>query len=108
MTPEQRKQAERVKTKIAQSKGYPTWDEMENWIIDHNGVQDAVLVMMSAMNEVLEEYNNLSCIEITEEEIEEQVKIITKSPWIDLEILKGFKEGISFYKTLIDKKYNQK
>lgn len=42
---------------IAQQKGYPNWDEMENWIIDHNIPVNVALLLISAMELVCYEYN---------------------------------------------------
>lgn len=41
-----------IKNKVAVSKGYGNWEEMENFIIDHNSSVNAVILIRSAMDEV--------------------------------------------------------
>lgn len=47
-----------VKDEVAKSKGYPTWQEMENWIIDHNSPVVVAQLLVSAMNEVALKFIN--------------------------------------------------
>lgn len=42
---------------IAREKGYPSWEEMENFIIDHNQSVNVALLLVSAMELVYYEYN---------------------------------------------------
>lgn len=41
-----------LKDRIAQSKGYPSWDDMENFIIDNNYPASIAQLLVSAMEEV--------------------------------------------------------
>ena len=48
---------EECKDFIAIQKGYPNWNEMQNFIIDHNESVNVALLLVSAMEEVCYEYN---------------------------------------------------
>lgn len=50
------------KNQIAISKGYPDWEHMENWIIDQNDVQNAVILVISAMEEVSVLFENQAAL----------------------------------------------
>ena len=45
------------KNYIANQKGYPSWDEMENFLIDHNESVNVALLLVSAMELVCYEYH---------------------------------------------------
>jgi hypothetical protein len=43
---------ENIKDRVAIRKGYPSWQEMENWIIDHNQPAGIAQLLVGAMEEV--------------------------------------------------------
>lgn len=45
-----------AKNKIARQRGYPNWDEMEVFIIDHNLPVGVALLLVKAMEEAAELY----------------------------------------------------
>jgi hypothetical protein len=62
MNPEQKtklkvpSKLEGIQNKIAIQKGYPSWEEMENFIIDNNFPQNIASMLVQAMKEVCIEY----------------------------------------------------
>jgi hypothetical protein len=51
-----------VKNEIARQKGYPDWETMENWIIDHNSSVIVAVLLVSAMEEVCYYYSTMLCL----------------------------------------------
>jgi hypothetical protein len=47
---------EHFKNEVAQSKGYPNWDEYENWIIEVNQSVGCAQLLVGAMEEVANLY----------------------------------------------------
>lgn len=45
-----------IKDMVAQEKGYPNWEEMENFIIDHNYPVVVAQLLVSAMEDVVVKY----------------------------------------------------
>lgn len=52
MTQEQIDELAKVKNEVAKEKGFPSWMEMENWIIDNNLPVSVAVLLMGAMNDV--------------------------------------------------------
>ncbi len=47
-----KKRIDLAKDKIAKEKGYPNWEEFENWIMDANDSTGTALILVQAMEEV--------------------------------------------------------
>lgn len=56
---------QQIKDDIAKKKGYPSWKEMEDFIIDHNPPVNVFILIKSAMQEAYERY----IVEILKKEI---------------------------------------
>jgi hypothetical protein len=48
----QQSRVEYYKNKVAKEKGYPSWEEMENWIIDNNPPVNVAVILVAMMEEV--------------------------------------------------------
>lgn len=52
-----------VKNIVAVSKGYISWEEMENWYVDHNFPGNIAVLISAAWNEVAKKYATAACDE---------------------------------------------
>jgi hypothetical protein len=73
-----------VKDSVARDKGYSDWERMENWIMDHNDSGNTAVMLVSAMEDVIDKLSPVqsSGKRLTDEMIEEQfptdLKILAK------------------------------
>ena len=49
-------QIKRIKNKIADDRGYPNWEEYENWISENNHPVTVAQLLVSAMDDVVKKY----------------------------------------------------
>lgn len=66
---------QQAKDQVAISKGYPDWETMENWYIEHNYICDAVCLTRSAMDEVTTLYAS--------EKVKEALKLSAERAYIE-------------------------
>lgn len=82
----------KIKNKIALSKGYPNWEEYENWIIENNYPVAIAQLLVGAMEEVVIEYhkNEIMWVDIN-------IKLPDKNGTYWVKYKNGKEEKIGYY-----------